>query len=167
MKLQNLEIVLFGNPILRSRCKEVRKDEFNTLPDLVNNMIHTTIKNKGSGLAACQVGVNKRIFVAQIGDDMLPFINPIVKPVSNAKIDSNEGCLSIPGFTADIKRFRSIIVDYLDVDGKSHRKMFSGMPAIIIQHETDHLDGTMFIDKIVNRGEKRKLMRRIKKALNL
>lgn len=95
-----------------------------------------------AGLAAPQIGVNKRVVVIRNGDTFHPMINPIILKHSGKRFINSEGCLSLEG-TRSVERFTSVLVAYLDRSGKRLTKTFSGMPAIIIQHEVDHLNGKL------------------------
>ena len=102
-------------------------------------------ENKGVGLAAPQVGITRQIFVVDIGDGPLAFINPkIIKKSGGDVIE--EGCLSIPGVTVMVRRPERIVVRYIDENNQPHEKIYEEMMARVIQHEMDHLDGKLIVD---------------------
>ena len=102
-------------------------------------------ENKGVGLAAPQVGITRQIFVVDIGDGPLAFINPkIIKKSGGDVIE--EGCLSIPGVTVMVRRPEKIVVRYIDENNQPHEKVYEEMMARVIQHEVDHLDGKLIVD---------------------
>lgn len=115
---------------------------------LLKNMIDVMNRAKGIGLAAIQIGVPSRVFVMQIGDTPIAFINPVIIYRSPDVYDDVEGCLSIPEVREPVSRSREIQVNYLDENGRTQSTMFDGLEARCIQHEIDHLDGILFIDKL-------------------
>jgi peptide deformylase len=95
-----------------------------------------------AGLAAPQIGVNKRVVVVRNGDSFFPMVNPVVVKKTGKKFLNHEGCLSLDGIRA-VERYPSVLVNYTDGKGKRQTKTFNGTLAIIIQHETDHLNGVL------------------------
>ncbi|MBP5201306.1 peptide deformylase [bacterium] len=159
-----LHISTVGDKILREKAKPVT--EFNDeIRELANNMADTMRAADGLGIAGPQVGVSLRIFVIDFGyldfvkaeengekpksAEFRPiaFINPEITE-KEGKIVYGEGCLSVPRYNADVERAETIVCKYFDVDGNQHEIKVSGLPAVAIQHENDHLDGVLFIDKI-------------------
>ena len=152
-----LPIVAFGSPILRKRCVKIDKNYID-LSTLIDNMWETMYNAKGVGLAAPQVGQGIRLFII----DTTSFCEddkeeePLKKVFINANIisekghdwDFNEGCLSIPEVREDINRKETITIEYFDVSFNKHVESYSGITARIIQHEYDHINGVLFIDKI-------------------
>ena len=117
---------------------------------LVENMFSMMRQHDGIGLAAVQVGVPQRVFVMDVSesqDNPLCFINPEIVEQSG-EIEWEEGCLSIPGTLANVTRSKSILLQGLDVSGKVQQLEMSDLAAICAQHEIDHLDGKLFIDKL-------------------
>ena len=108
-------------------------------------MLAAMREHKGVGLAAPQVGVNQQIFIADIGDGPLAFINPKLIKKSGADV-IEEGCLSIPGVTVMVRRPERIVVRYVDENNQPHEKIYEEMMARVIQHEMDHLDGKLIVD---------------------
>lgn len=152
-----LKILQEPNDTLRQIAKQVSSDEL-ALPEtqaLMDNMIQTMHDAKGVGIAAPQVGVSKRIIVALMDEKPRVFVNPEIISLSFRKIDSEEGCLSVPGVFGIVKRARGVKVTALGRDGKRVTIKTNGLPAVIFQHETDHLNGILFIDKASNIGRVR------------
>ncbi len=112
---------------------------------MLQAMLVAMRESKGVGLAAPQVGINQQIFVADIGDGPMAFINPkIIKKSGGDVIE--EGCLSIPGVTVMVRRPERIVVRYIDENNQPHEKIYEEMMARVIQHEMDHLDGKLIVD---------------------
>ena len=126
---------------------------------LIKSMIATMIHHKGIGLAAPQLGINQRFFVADIGQGPTAFFNPqILQRQGSATLE--EGCLSIPGVNIKIKRSGKIVVSYLDINNELQEQTFEGLMARVIQHENDHLDGKLILDYL-NAQEKSKIEKQL------
>ena len=140
-----LEIKKYPDPILRKKCQEVKKvDE--EIKKLAEGMLEVMYVNKGAGLAAPQVGVLKRIIVFDIGQGPEVYINPkILKKQGRAK--SLEGCLSLPKVSLEIKRASKIRVEALNKKGEKKIFKAEGLRAFVLQHETDHLNGVLILDR--------------------
>jgi peptide deformylase len=141
--------VLYGDPVLREKCKEV-KEINREVKDLVADMIATLKNASGLGLAAPQVGVPLRIFIIDLSsidltESVKVFINPEIVETSG-EVTMEEGCLSFPGIYHDISRPEKAKVKATDLEGKEFTLEATGMPARAILHENDHLDGVLFID---------------------
>lgn len=134
------------NEALRKISKPVVtiNDHILTLLDDMKETLHV---EEGSGLAAPQVGVLRRIAVVEYDDKYYELINPKIVKESGEAIEE-EGCLSIPGLRGKVKRPDTIYVRYLDRHGKKHQEEISGMTARVFCHEIDHLDGILFVDKL-------------------
>ncbi len=141
------KITTFNNPILRQKAKKVHRFDPSLLK-LVDDMFETMHNANGVGLAAPQIGMSIRVFVAEYEDRKVAVFNPeIVKAEGEAL--GTEGCLSIPGYVGDnIRRATKILVKGQDVHGKSIRINAEGWFARILQHEIDHLDGILFTDRL-------------------
>ena len=134
---------------------EIIDDE---VKQLIQDMGETMFQESGIGLAAPQVGVNKRILVydarAQNKNDdgseeqIMALINPEIIQASGSQLSENEGCLSVVDFRADVKRYEQVTVKAQDMDGNLLEFEAHGLMAVIMQHEIDHLDGILFIDRI-------------------
>jgi peptide deformylase len=158
-------IVKYGEHVLHSPAENV-KDITAELAALVQDMIETMYAAPGVGLAAPQVGVPLRVFVVDVGggrskDGLMAFINPEFVERDGLQLEE-EGCLSVPGFNATVARPSRAAVKGLDVEGRERAVEGTGMLARAFQHEMDHLDGRIFVDRL--RGIQRDLIvRRIRK----
>lgn len=145
-----LNIVINPNPTLRKKSKPVSDILAAEIQKLIPQMVETMLKKDGVGLAAPQVGQNIRLITVRYMDDNLVMINPQIIKKSWLKEWDEEGCLSVPGKTGEVKRCKKITVKFLDQSGKMHQLTGQGLLARVIQHEVDHLDGILFIDKAKN-----------------
>jgi peptide deformylase len=143
-----LSIVKLGDPILKKHSVVV-PDINDKVRDLVTEMIETMEKGKGVGLAAVQVGELFRIFVTRVpGDIARVFINPDILETSIEEVAMEEGCLSIPGLYTDVTRPSSVRIQAWNEKGKSFTLSAEEYLARVIQHELDHLNGILFIDRV-------------------
>lgn len=138
-------IVEVGDPVLREKARHVPNITPNVLK-LLDNMAETMYDAQGVGLAAPQVGVSKRIVVIDVGDGLIELINPEIIHREGTEMDV-EGCLSIPGVRGEVKRAAKVTVKALDRTGITITLEGEGLLARAFQHELDHLDGILFIDK--------------------
>ena len=149
-KLENtMRIYKLGEEVLRKKAIPVKEDEINdSLRETFNEMFETMLEADGVGLAAPQIGDSRRYFVI-ISDDEVRrvFINPQIIASSSDLCDYDEGCLSLPGFNETIKRPSKVTVQALNENGKPFTLEADGLLARIIQHEYDHLDGIVYIDR--------------------
>jgi peptide deformylase len=155
-----LDIVTIGEPILRLAALPVTDDELRGEPfqQLVDDLVETMRAANGAGLAAPQVGVGSRVYVVEVRDNPrypykpeLPLrilVNPIVKPLSEETFEVSEGCLSIPDLRGRLRRSAEIEVEYTTRDGERRSELFRGLSAGTFQHEQDHLDGILFVDRV-------------------
>jgi peptide deformylase len=146
-----LEILMYPDPRLREVARAVEQVD-DQVRQLVEDMAETMYDAPGVGLAANQVGVNLRVFVVDTAgedepSDLRAFINPEILEMDGVQT-WKEGCLSFPGVSEDIKRAAHVKVRALDVDGKPYELEADGLLAVAIQHETDHLNGVLMIDKL-------------------
>lgn len=143
-------IVKYPNKILREKSLPVKPEEILNpeIKGLISDMKTWIKKAGGVGLAAVQIGILKRVILVEFDDGLRAFINPEIIRKSWKKTAIEEGCLSVPGKNGYVKRSETIILKSLDENGKEHKLRFSGLAAIVIQHEVDHLNGVLFIDKI-------------------
>lgn len=140
---------IYPDPILKQPTEEVTSFD-SELKRLLGDMVDTMYANRGIGLAAPQVGVSKRITVIDIqeeGSELIELINPQIT-ASSGNTSSEEGCLSIPDFRDTIKRAERVTVEAEDPSGEPFQIEAEGMLAICLQHEIDHLDGVLFIDRL-------------------
>ncbi|MGB4503436.1 MAG: peptide deformylase [Syntrophaceticus sp.] len=140
-----LKIVEIGEPVLRQKCREVTVIN-KKIKKLLDGMKETMYKANGVGLAAPQVGVSKRIVVVDAGEGFWELINPEIVFQEGEEVDV-EGCLSIPGVAGEVNRAARVRVRALDRDGQQQVISAQGLGARALQHEIDHLDGILFIDK--------------------
>jgi len=140
-----LEIKKFKDPILRKKCLEVKLTD--EVRSLINEMKETMYAANGVGLAAPQIGRSERIAVIDIGEGFLALVNPkIIKKEGSAIFE--EGCLSFPGIFRKIKRAKKVKVTALNEEGENIEIETSGFLACCLQHEIDHLDGIIFLDRL-------------------
>jgi peptide deformylase len=152
-----LKVARMGHPVLRTRARAVDTTELRTAPfqKLIDDLIDTMQEYAGIGLAGPQVHESVRVFVAGIeGQDgelrVVPFVNPEIEPRGDVKDEGWEGCLSIPDLRGRVPRYREITVRALDRRGKPFELVVRGFPARVIQHEADHLDGVLFLDRMAS-----------------
>jgi peptide deformylase len=155
-----LKVARMGHPVLRTRAREIGRAELKdpSLQKLINDMIDTMHEYHGVGLAAPQIHESLRIFVAAIdpaeeeplSSDCEPmvFINPVIAPIGQDMREDWEGCLSIPDIRGRVPRATAIKVSAMDRSGGSIDITSRDFPARVIQHETDHLDGILFFDRM-------------------
>lgn len=145
-----LNIRKIGDPVLRTKANEVKEITEKTL-ELLDNMAETMYAAPGVGLAAPQVGILQRIVVIDVEDEhgLIELINPVITEYSREELIMEEGCLSIPGRSGKVKRPARVTVRALDRKGKEFELKAEGYLARAIQHEVDHLDGILFIDKVL------------------
>ncbi|MEX0655623.1 MAG: peptide deformylase [Phycisphaeraceae bacterium] len=147
---QTLRIVHYPEPVLRRKAKPVEAVT-GEVRAVAARMIELMHEAQGVGLAAPQVGLAWRLFVANVtgepGDDRI-YINPVLREPSRATEPHDEGCLSIPHVTAEVTRPLAITIDALDEQGKPFTLTAEGLPARVWQHETDHLDGVLILDRM-------------------
>lgn len=153
-----LPIYIYGHPVLRKVSEDITAD-YPNLQELISNMFETLTESDGVGLAAPQIGLNIRLVVIDL--DVLSedfpeykgfrkaYINPHILEYDDSQVDSlEEGCLSIPGIHENVKRPTRIRVKYTDTDFVEHEEWVDGYLARVMQHEFDHLDAKMFIDRV-------------------
>jgi len=147
-----LRILTIPDPRLKHKSIEVENFD-SDLHEIVKNMYDTLYASgNGIGLAAPQVGIKKRIIVIDLKvdgkSDPITFVNPEVIKFSEEKFINEEGCLSVPEYYAEVERSKEVEVKWFDENGKRKKKIIKGLLSICIQHEIDHLNGTLFIDHL-------------------
>jgi peptide deformylase len=161
-----LRIRSFGDPVLRERAAETE-----TVTDLhrslARDMIETMRDAPGVGLAGPQVGVLERIFVWEVEEEHGVVINPVIVERSDETLEEEEGCLSLPGLYYPVTRAARVVVEGLDEKGADVRLDADGLLARVCQHEIDHLDGILFIDRLDEATKKEALTRLRNEALGL
>jgi peptide deformylase len=155
------EILTVGDPVLRTRAREVSEEELGSpeIQGLIDDLIETKRAANGAGLAANQVGELVRVAVVEVqpGNPRYPYkppipltviVNPVIEPVDDETFDINEGCLSVPDLRGNVRRHVNVRVSYLDRDGQLQEEIRRGLTAGTFQHELDHLDGVLFLDRV-------------------
>ena len=148
-------IVAYGDPVLKKKAAEVPKD-YSGLSQLIADMYETMYNAHGVGLAAPQIGLSLRLFVTdgapfeeeEVRDFRQVFINARILEEDGESWKFNEGCLSIPQIREDISRLETIRIQYYDADWNLKEEHYDGLAARIIQHEYDHTEGILFVDKL-------------------
>lgn len=154
MTVRTLHVL--GSPVLRQRAQPVSPAD-PEIRQLVDDLFETMRAAKGVGLAANQVGVAQRVAVVDVGEESGPplvLVNPRIVEIGDESETAEEGCLSIPDIFSDVDRAHTIVLEALDRDGQPYRITVSGFKARAVQHEIDHLDGILFLDRLsaVKRG---------------
>ena len=156
-----LPVRLYGDPVLRRRAEPVGSVTAD-VEALIDDMILTMYDQLGIGLAAPQVGIPLRLLVADEGKGVARvYLNPAIAEQGGTVV-AEEGCLSLPGFFADVARSEWVVVEAQDRDGTSRRRRAAGLMARVFQHEIDHLDGVLFIDRL-DKVTRDRIKRRIRK----
>lgn len=162
---QNLSIVLHPDPVLRAVAKPV-ESVTPEIQAICLRMLELMHEAPGVGLAAPQVGLSLRLFVANATgepDDDMVFINPVLTVEGKLMEDMEEGCLSLPGINASIRRPKTVSIEATDINGNRFRATSDDLPARVWQHENDHLDGVLIIDKMspIDRMANRKAIKEL------
>ncbi|MEI8211912.1 MAG: peptide deformylase [Planctomycetota bacterium] len=152
-----LQLITYPHPTLRYPSKPLARVDAQ-LKGMIAEMFEIMYLHRGVGLAANQVNLPLRLFVAnptgekETGEELV-FINPVIKRATGTA-ESEEGCLSLPGVNATVKRNKTVHVNAYGLDGKEIDREVDGFLSRIIQHETDHLDGVLFIDRLIDESKK-------------
>jgi peptide deformylase len=154
------QLVEIGDPLLRRRARELSPEEIGSpeIQGLIDDLIETKRATHGAGIAAPQVGESVRVAIVEVeeGNPRYPYkppepltvlINPTIEPLDDLLVEINEGCLSVPGLRGTLLRNVEIRVRYLDREGAEHEEVKRGLTAGTFQHEVDHLDGVLFVDR--------------------
>ena len=154
------EILHVGNPLLRERSRELTHDEL-ALPatqQLIDDLIDTMHAANGAGIAAPQVGELVRIATIEVGDNprypykpripLTVVVNPVIEPLNGELVEINEGCLSVHDMRSNVMRHVNVRVRWWDRNGAEHDEVRRGLTAGTFQHECDHLDGLLFLDRV-------------------
>jgi peptide deformylase len=156
-----MQIVPYPHPALAFRSVEVKRIDA-TLRKTIAAMFELMYEADGIGLAANQVGLPLRFFLVNLAaradepDEELVFINPVITKRRGTTI-GEEGCLSIPGLYGDVRRSEALVVEAFDLEGQAFRLEVDDLPARVVQHESDHLDGIMFTDRMRDEGTSAKM----------
>ena len=159
---KNIGIRIVGDPILEKKCKTVKtlNDE---IKDIIEDLKTTLAFTGGFGIAAPQIGIDKKIVLINVDPEKcyyqdaeeikdLILINPVWKNVSNEKYSEYEGCLSVPEIRGKVERYYKIELEYLDENFNKQTRILSGFSARVVQHECDHLNGIVFLNKVSKNG---------------
>ena len=142
-----LKIIQENDPVLRKKAEPIKDPKSPEIKELIADMVATMKEANAVGLAAPQVGHSLRLFTANVENKIYVFINPEVKDLSFENVPFEEGCLSIQKIWGPVIRSRKLTIKALDENGKPIKIRAKGLLARVIQHEIDHLDGKLFIDK--------------------
>ncbi|MFA6526754.1 MAG: peptide deformylase [Candidatus Buchananbacteria bacterium] len=145
-----LKIITHPNPILRQKAKPIKDISTEEIQALIPELADLMLKSDGLGIAAPQVAKSIRLIIVRYKDDNLALLNPKIISKSILKEIDEEGCLSVPNVYGQVKRCKKITVKFQDTQGKMRKMTGEGLFARVIQHEVDHLDGVLFIDKAKN-----------------
>ncbi len=157
-----LPVIKMGHPNLRKTAQPISTDQIQTpeYQQLIDNLITTMRAEDGAGIAAPQVDVLARIFVMEVDNNprypdkpsfpLLVAINPEIKPIGEEQLDSWEGCLSIPNIRGNLKRWAQVKITGYDRFGNFFEKELSDFASVVAQHELDHLNGVLFIDRMTD-----------------
>ena len=148
-----LDIRTFGDPVLKTRAAPVETFD-DSLARLTEEMLATMRENDGVGLAANQVGRLKRVLVASVEDEDYVIVNPVLSELSETTEQGQEGCLSIPGINVEVDRPTAVTVTGQDASGEPLRIEARDMLARVLQHEVDHLDGVLILDRTDRQSRK-------------
>lgn len=169
--MAKLKVYEYPHPVLKKKAERVEKGEFNPeLKKLLDDMLETMYESAGVGLAAPQIGLSKRIVVIDVEQDdergqpgnPIYLINPEIVWASEETMINFEGCLSVPEQRAEVERHEMVKVRYCDPEGQEKLIEAEGFLAIALQHEIDHLDGILYIDRI-SRLKRQMLVKKLKK----
>jgi peptide deformylase len=168
--MSKLEILTYPNKRLLSPTTPLKNID-GTVQEMIQNMANAMYEAPGIGLAAIQVGWEKSLLIYDIAPrdesrDLNVIVNPKIIASEGDMVSEDEGCLSVPDFRADVKRAARILVDGLDREGSPLRLEAEGLLAIVLQHEIDHLNGTLFIDHI-SALKRNMYKRRIQKKIRM
>ncbi|NRB04964.1 MAG: peptide deformylase [Rhodobacteraceae bacterium] len=146
------DIVRWPDPVLAQPCAPI-EEVTKTVQTLAQDMLDTMYDAPGRGLAAPQIGISQRMFVMDVAwkdgpAEPVVCINPEITWRSETQVQSGEGCLSIPGLLVDVVRSAEVDLSWTDQNGVSHTSRFDGFASLCIQHETDHLDGIVTLDRV-------------------
>jgi peptide deformylase len=157
-----MNVTTVGDPVLRTRAAEVSLDELRepSTQRLIDEMVALRRSLGGAGLAANQVSVLKRIAVVEVDDatryaykpfvPLTVLVNPMIEPLSEERLPIVEGCLSVPDLRGEVSRALRVAVEFLDRHGVRRRLLAEGLTAGTFQHEIDHLDGVLFVDRVAD-----------------
>ena len=156
------KIATVGHPVLRQRAREITPEELASaeMQRLIDDLIDTMRDANGAGIAANQVHEPVRVAVIEVNDNprypykppipLTVLVNPVIEPLGDEVVEINEGCLSVPNLRGNVMRHVTIRAAWLDRDGHPHDEVKRGLTAGTFQHECDHLDGRVFLDRVAD-----------------
>jgi len=147
------EIRLYGDPVLRTACLEVTEIT-QGIEELIQDLLDTTQLPGRAGVAAPQIGVNLRAFSYNVHGDLGYLINPKIVELSGEPTEIDEGCLSVPGLWEKTSRYPNAVAEGINLKGEVVRISGTGLLAQALQHECDHLDGKVYLDRLSVEGRK-------------
>lgn len=157
-----MNVVTHPNPALKQRAAEVDPERDSSMLELVKSMAHAMYESQGIGLAATQLGVMKRVVVYDLGDEspeLVALCNPVITSQGDERVVDDEGCLSLPGINVPVERAASVVCEAVSLKGTPLRIEAEGLHARLLQHEIDHLDGVLMIDRATPEERKAALQR--------
>ena len=147
-----LKVAKMGNPVLRRIAEPIPPEHISSpaVQQLIQNMLDTVLEYDGVGLAAPQVHESVRLVLLCLDPEegFEVWINPVLTPTTDEELITTEGCLSVPGLRGDVSRPCGIKVEAYDHQGQFFERHLEGFPAVVAQHECDHLDGVLYVDKV-------------------
>jgi peptide deformylase len=149
--MDDTKVRVYGDAVLRRKAKPVEEID-SSIEELVDRMFVALEEEGGIGLAAPQIGVSKRVIIVSIPDDAggrvgLTLVNPVITSAEGTQ-EFEEGCLSVPGIYETVQRKAKITIEGRLLNGSSYEAVYEGFPATVFQHEIDHLDGVLFVDRL-------------------
>ncbi|MBU2566294.1 peptide deformylase [Patescibacteria group bacterium] len=151
------EVLTYKSPSVRERSIEIAQKDITTkeFQDFLNKLIKTMEVEDGVGIASPQIGINKRVVIVTLGRQVMALINPEITKFSDTLIETEEGCLSVPKVYGLVERSKKIHLKALDRHGRRFETDLKNFDSVVVQHELDHLDGILFVDKThkITKGE--------------
>ena len=142
-----MEVLHHPNPVLKGRAHDVDTQADKELRELVRAMAETMYAENGVGLAAPQVGVDKRVIVFDVDDRLAALCNPVITEFGDETVVDEEGCLSVPGVNVPVERSQRVVCQGLTIEGREITIEAEDLLARVLQHEIDHLDGILILDR--------------------
>jgi len=154
-----MRILTYPSPALKQRVADIEGESRSELRSLVDELAKTMYDSHGVGLAATQIGIMKRLLIYDIDEELVVLCNPRITDLSDETVVEEEGCLSLPGIAVPIERSTAVTCEGVDLDGRPVTISAEGLLARVLQHELDHLDGVLIIDRATSE-QRREAIRR-------
>lgn len=148
-----LPIITHPNPILTQKCAPISNPTDLKIKQLITEMTKSMRSHEGLGLAASQVGEAIQLFLTEVDDNLMIFINPEIQKLSGKEVRAEEGCLSFPGKYLPVIRYNKVKIKFTNASGEKQILKTNGLLARAIQHEMDHLNGILFVDHVIKQEE--------------